>query len=490
MYQFLSRLGFITYCCLAFMLTTAAQPSPALNDFHSVTELREDLRLVQAHLHSVHGSLYTYHSPARFEAYFDSLSAEIRAPMSTLSFYKALGPLNRLIADAHTAIQLPDSYYEYLNTEIKMFPFGVRYLQDKLYLTVNLSNQSELPMGVELININGQNALDVFRQLQQYFERDGFNLSSPNRACANQFQDLYGLIYGSTELFELEVKSSEGERLIFQVDGDSWPVIAPRLAAHFDRVFPDYNAPPPLEFKIENAIGQLRIRSFHPGEIAEADLDFRSFFRSCFEQLHQNKVGDLIIDLRGNGGGSEDVFMPLLSYLLDTPFIVYEDLSTTTITIPDHQYYPYNNLRRLERRAKRNYRPQAGRFAELANPATQPTTPQAPHFQGRVFVLTDANTHSAAGDFCGVLLAHQRAEFVGQESGGNPYQNTAGERITLVLPHSRLEIGIPLLRYVIAGGLSNPGRGVIPSYSVEISPQQAIEYADPVLPFVLQLIEN
>lgn len=59
--------------------------------------------------------------------------------------------------------------------------------------------------------------------------------------------------------------------------------------------------------------------------------------------------------------------------------------------------------------------------------------------------------------------------FIGEEVGGGYYGNTSGNRIILKMPGSKLEVGIPLLKFVVSTkGMTIPfGHGVIPDYEVE-----------------------
>ncbi|MEL6143534.1 MAG: S41 family peptidase, partial [Bacteroidota bacterium] len=243
-----------------------------------------------------------------------------------------------------------------------------------------------------------------------------------------------------------------------------------------------------LEFRLEDGVGYLRIRSFHPGRIRRAKQKFKPFFRQVFEELAVTEVENLIIDIRNNGGGSESVFMPLLSYLLDESFLVYSELSTNTTSIPDHHLYPFDNPAKLEKYAKRRLTKRGDRYWDLKDPSTKKTEPKQPHFGGKVYVIINEQSYSAAGDFCGVIQQYQRATFVGEETGGNPYLNVAGESLTLVLPHTGIRAEIPILKFVINNDQENTGNGMIPDHRVPITIEDALVYKDPVLPFVKKLI--
>lgn len=109
-------------------------------------------------------------------------------------------------------------------------------------------------------------------------------------------------------------------------------------------------------------------------------------------------------------------------------------------------------------------------------------------FQGEVYVLINEKSASASGDFSGVLQHFDRAKFVGTETGGNANTNTAGTTVRLVLPHSKLEVVIPLLRYTIENDTDNEGRGVLPDYPAPYSVEDLIEGNDQVMVAVRRLL--
>ncbi|MEM9529073.1 MAG: S41 family peptidase, partial [Bacteroidota bacterium] len=214
------------------------------------------------------------------------------------------------------------------------------------------------------------------------------------------------------------------------------------------------------------------------------------FFRAAFKKLIATDAQELIIDVRDNGGGSEEAFIPLLQHLLTEPFQVYRELSVKTQTIPQQEYFPYDKPKKLEKAAKKSYTAVGDRFHDLNSPSVKMTAPNSPHYQGKVYVLMNERSYSATGDFIGVLDQYNRATFAGVETGGNPYQNVAGERLTLLLPNSQLRIHIPLLKYVINNDHKNEGRGMLPDISIPQTVDEIINFQDLQLEKLLERIRR
>jgi len=469
----------------------SAQQSPSSEErLLSPAAFQEDLAILQKHLYQIHGAPFTYHDRTTFDTWFERQQSGANAPLSVLDAYRIIGQLHPLIGDSHTEIRLPERYYDAIDQEYRLFPFGVRYLRDSLFVTVNLSENEDVVLGSVILRINGQDAGAQFRQIRAYFERDGFNETGPNAQASSLFMDYHALLIEQPDAYTLDLMNPEGKPYSITVPAEQWPVLEKRLKAHWEALLPPATPKPPLAFRTEDGVGYLRIRSFSPQRLAQAKQKPERFFAEMVGKLNTEGVKELIIDVRGNGGGSETVFMPLLRHLLATPFRVYRELSVRTLEIPDHQYYPYDKPKKLERLAQKTYTLQGERYVDTKDPATNTTAPVSPHFAGTVFVLMDERAYSATGDFLGVLQAQQRATFVGEETGGNPYQNVAGERLTLVLPNSKIRLGIPLLKYVINNDHPNTGHGMMPDIPLPRPLEDIIYFKDDQLQQLFQLIRT
>jgi hypothetical protein len=481
------------FLILAFILTPSLFSAQTIDQLPanqplSADQVREDMKVLQQQLKAVHGGVYSYCTETELDQFFAERLEQIKDDLRPLEVYRMVGPVLGLIKDAHTAMSLPDPFYEYLDSQMKLLPFGVRQLQGKLYLTINLSGKEGIPVGAEIVRINGRDVQEIFQELLPYFERDGKNLTGPSRELSNLFRDYYGFLVEEPEVFNLELRLADGTGQNLQVPAGRWPDIETRVDAYWEARFPNPVPRPPLSFKLEDGVGWLKIRTFHPGRIHNAKQKSAKFYQEAFEHMAESKVEQLVIDLRDNGGGSETEFIPLLRHILDQPFTVYSELSTAVQELSEPHLYPRDNLKKLNKAAKKTLVLRDGRYHEVGNPSTAPTAPVEVPFKGKVFVLINEKSASASGDFCGVLQHFDRAKFVGTETAGNANTNTAGTTVRLVLPHSKIEVVVPLLRYTIANDTDNEGLGVLPDYPVLPSARDITDGNDPVLLVVRKLL--
>lgn len=178
---------------------------------------------------------------------------------------------------------------------------------------------------------------------------------------------------------------------------------------------------------------------------------FKSFVDSVFQVIDQKGIENLIMDLRGNGGGDPFCASYLWGYLQAEPLPYFED------------HY--------------------GRYDTLANPIPLPPL----HFRGRLFTLIDGLGFSATGHFCGLLKYHRLGKFVGSETGAT--FTCTGNATYPPLHHSGIMVGTArVMRYTAAVKGMDPRRGVQPDYYIVPSQDDLIRGRDAVLEYALSLV--
>ncbi|MEO0571498.1 MAG: S41 family peptidase [Bacteroidota bacterium] len=476
---------------LIFIVFSCPLMGQKLHDKIPFAHLLKDLELLERNLRKVHPGLHTYHSPRSMDSIFKKYRSMISRDMTSMEFYQKVGTLINLIGDAHTEIEPNEAFYDSLNTRWKVFPLSTVWLDKRLFVIEDFSDEKLSLKGKEIVAINGVSSNEIFRHIRQYVPRDGYNLTSPNHTLSGifgQFRNYYASIYGHPESFNVVVRDNGKNEKNISVRGLKYR----RIFDKYDNAnTPKKPSQEPLQFTIQEGVGILKVRSFHPGQIREAGQNFKKFFKRTFKQIFEQGVQQLVIDIRKNGGGHESVFMELFSHLTDKPFFAYKELSTVTVSVPDKEYYlEQDEISYLERWSKKNLKKIGSKYYSLNEAGTRKVIPNKNAFSGNLMVLIDGRTSSAAGDFSGLIKSYDRATFIGEETGGNPYENNAGTRLTLVLPYSGLQIIIPTLKYVINYNKKNDGRGVYPDHKVNLTIEDLLGNRDKTLGMALKLLKE
>lgn len=81
-------------------------------------------------------------------------------------------------------------------------------------------------------------------------------------------------------------------------------------------------------------------------------------------------------------------------------------------------------------------------------------------------MLINGGSFSATSELCAIMKRDKRATFVGTETGGGFDGNTSGIYDQITLPHSRLKIKVPLVKFESATEDHDFlfVRGVMPDY--------------------------
>jgi len=242
-----------------------------------------------------------------------------------------------------------------------------------------------------------------------------------------------------------------------------------------------------LEYRGDVAI--LTIRTFSFGAYRTAKISFPHFLKKTFRELSDKNMPYLIIDLRDNGGG-EDLWGRLLfSYLMDKPYMYYDHLEVnrTTFSFLAQTDAP-DIAKMLQKNTRKNER---GAYDILVHSNLGEQRPLKPTFLGKVYVLINGRSFSGSGETTSLMHFHKKAVFVGEECGAGYYGNTSGLMPTLILPHTKLRVRIPMVRYHMAvSGYDHPDRGIFPDYPFTRTIQDHLNGKDTEMDYVLDLIEK
>ena len=78
-----------------------------------------------------------------------------------------------------------------------------------------------------------------------------------------------------------------------------------------------------------------------------------------------------------------------------------------------------------------------------------------------------------------------------EECGAGYYGNTSGLMPILTLPHTKLRVRIPMVRYHMAvSGYDYPDRGIFPDYPFTRTIEDHLNSKDAEMDYVLSLIEK
>jgi hypothetical protein len=484
------------------------------NKVFPVDSLREDFSVLRKVLEEAHIGLYRYSSKKTIDSLMDAQFAKVNRPMTELDFFRIINPVMTGIRDEHTFLMPSVKYW---NSEIgqtvytgntspstaKLFPFFIKIIKNRIFIDNNLSADANIPDGTEILAINGKTAAEVLQILLPTIHTNGFvetfryrNLEQFSlQQTYNRFMVNYALFIEKPEAFHLAIKkpgSAKKETVVINAltSKDIYNYYWRRYSAINDVKKRTEN---PIEFKAINAkTAYLRLSDFHDNTWRKYNLSYSTEYRNDFSFLKANKTENLIIDLRNNEGGNLGIGMDLLQYILTSSYRPYNYHECINYRYPQFQQYlrDPNAITRFPdsvfiTTASNTFRSNPQVKTETWS---RPMQPVSNPYKGKIYILINGATGSAASIFATLIRVNRKdAVFVGEEGGGDMEGPVSGGGMDIFLPHTKIRADIPFIKRVVNlnGYPHQPGRGIIPDYSVSTTVDDMVGKRDTQLNFVL-----
>ena len=455
---------------------------------YPVDELREDLQTLWNILDEGHGGLERYTPREVLKQKFDEALSRLTKPLAEIDFYRLLLPLIAEIKDGHTSLRMSVAGRAHLFGRPVFFPFELRFMREKAYLFRNLSSDPNIKEGAEILSIDGVPMPEILQKLLTVVPCDAGILTRRLRLLESPatFGNYFAVMSGPSEKFQVRLRIFPGHEIqditVSGIKGDDIPMFLQKRYPEAARRKPLYE----LEFKGTTAI--LTIRGFGDDQ-GTGRPAYPQFIRDAFQELAEKKTSNLIIDVRGNGGGADKYGRLLFAHFMDKPFLYYKALELKKDRFDLFQYTNVAGKDALWSGSsiRKNAR---GWFDVLDHPNVGIMPPEAPLFTGNACILIDGLSFSTTGESTSLFHFHKKAEFVGEECGAGYYGNTSGAMPLATLPHTRLQVRIPLVLYTLAVEGYPKNRGIIPGISVSPTIEDLLAGRDIVLERAMSHLEK
>ena len=468
------------------VLATVAVVSTAVgaettNKFNP-NQLREDFEIARKSLEEAHPGVYRYTKKAEMDRIFDAAEKSLDHPMDSYEFYRVMALPIAAIKCGHTDVSLSSGSFEEIQ-RLPGLPFQVKVLESGVYVFRDYSQNGSL-CGKEIQAINGVPIAQILCTMLAAESQDGDILTSRRRAIGQHFAMNLILLLGIRAPYEVVLTgygNSQPEKLQFPGLNHEELVQAAKRLYPKDQESKEVKD---LKFLDDGKIAQLTYSQFG------GDIDGgQAFLKRSFDNIQSKGSKALILDLRGNLGGEDELGKSLFSYLVDEPFKYYEDLIVNKMSFTFFPKYTdgRNNFNIPEGMAEVRA---DGRAHATNSPDAQVHPPSKPKFSGRLYVLIDGGSFSTTAEFLTEVRSHHLATFIGEESAGAYYGNNSGTVARITLPNTKLGIYIPLVSsYMLVSG-DHPheaARGIVPDFPVKRTIGDLLSGVDRDLELALKL---
>jgi len=390
---------------------------------------------------------YTTTDIAVFYKKVNQFKNSIHEPISVRNFWLEMMIFNSVISDGHVSLTPSKRRLltkDYLQNGGTLFPFEVIFDNDKLVIKEKLNGEPSNLSGSAIRKINGISIDTILEPLLKRTHGDSDN--QRKAVLATGFANYYWMYFGEQKQFKLDIKKGAHE-----INGIV--VKASKEIAYDDDSFESN-----FQFSLLNEdTGLLTINTF---TWREDEARVFEFFKLAFTEIKKQNLSHLIIDIRKNGGGDDNIWKKgILPYIADKAWKTGSDYKVKILAGREDEGETAGDVVIGEISSIQE--------AELDNPLK---------FTGDVSVLAGPYTYSSSILFMNTIQDFRFGKLVGDRTGGKSGQTGGTQHLTLT--NSKLHSVVP--RFL----LTRPKGG----HNLELVTLDTVINYDPIQP--MQLIDK
>lgn len=457
----------------------------------SPDQLQKDFDLMREMLEKFHPSIYWYTPKDSMDRIFSMYRSFIRDSMTQQQFgFHVVAPVLTSLRCGHTSFSYSKKYSRAMKgVVLPSFPLSVKVWGDSMIVTNTMRKPDSLVnRGAVIHSIDGFSVPELTGIMFRYMPTDGYSESINYIRLSNAFSYYHRNIFGLKKNYTVDLTDSAGRRTIqvplYDPSADSVGKLQRSRTDKRKKVSAKEKLHNVRMLKVDSEMGSavLELNSFDGGN------KLNSFFRKSFRELKEKNIGNLVIDIRSNGGGKVNHYTKLATYLRKTPFKVAD--SAYAVRRKFSQYGKYFTLRTLNSIALGLFTAQRAdgyyHFKYWEKHVYKPRKNN--FFDGQVYVLIGGPTFSASTLFAHCLKGQDNVTFIGEETGGGHHGNNGLMIPYVSLPNTGLRVRMPLFRLVQYNHPPKDGRGVIPDIHVPPASNAILSLTDLKMQKAFELI--
>lgn len=472
---------------------------PILNGVFTSAQFVEDLHVFRSIREKANSGLYVYRNKQQIDSLYKKAEEEAANSKNIFDFYKVIAKVTGFEGSCHNYTDLPNHASYYLTQEPEYLPITLKNIDGRL---LQDSRDSRIPLAAEIISINGIPAKEMISRFSQYYFSDGFSMP---------YREATGFDRGMLDKFYIEFGTHQQYIIRYQWNGQTHEVTLPGISLEAFKKLQESRHSLILDKKLmaekysftkeDDDTYRLSVRGFDfaTGKEDPAYKKFSVFLDQMMDTLEREKIGNLIIDLRGNTGGTGALYEKVFTYLTPIPFRDSHYAYTWFNEVPLEEKLVITPLflsngvkdkQGINAYLKQLYPKQIqGKYywADDKNPSILPNERT---FKGQLYLLTDQRVASAASHLASLIKSYTNAIVIGKETVGGYYEHNGHLPLVYELPNTGIQTGFSIV-HVIQDAQNLPdqkkGQGVIPHHEIQLTNQEFLDQSDVYLKKVLEL---
>ncbi|MFZ6666160.1 S41 family peptidase [Peijinzhouia sedimentorum] len=420
-------------------------PADKFAKVYSVDEYKNDLDQLGNKLLEVHPNALKFISKDDFWKTIEEKKSLIKANTTYGEFIWHCSEIIANINCSHTSLNRFFQESQMLPVSMR-FPLQVRLVNEQLFVIDPLNNGKSIKLKDEILSINGILINDLVDDIYKHISSQGYITTAKK-----QFFNTW-----ATAMIPYALQFPASYNVV--IKGANKPINLDK-AESFKDLFRDPSIRSCGEDLclevLNNNTALLTISSFNYYPWNNLSV-FTDFIDKSMKEINEKGVKNLIVDVRFNGGGSQQSAIHLLRYLVDKPF----------------KYY-----------SKADFEGKTNKIdgEEIIQPFKD-------RFLGNQYFIIDGEGNSTTGHFMSLVKAFDLGIIVGEELGSNHFCS-AGQTICR-LSNTKLQYYVANNTHVSTATSFPDEIGILPDYYVTQDIDAFLEKKDVVKAFTLNLINE
>jgi hypothetical protein len=385
-------------------------------------QLRQDVTAIEEAIARTHPDIAHSVDPAMLGRAIEDVRAKLDHPMGAAEAWTVFSRLNSVMADGHLAVTYPggatNEIRQYVKGGGRLFPYAVHVTPDaEIFVRARLDETATPLVGRRIEMLDGVSAHEVAGKLLAHMNGDTVAMRA--QLLSERFAFWYWKFYGERQSVRLRIAGADSV-----VEATS---AVPRAYQEksFEQLF---------RFDLlDDAVALLTIDEFYWRDKPK----FYAFTREAFARMQKAGTRTLIIDIRANPGGDDDVWIEgIMPYIATRSF---SNGSSYRLKIIEGRQKEGQKVGDVVRSSQQTQYP-----PQLDNPL---------RFTGKVYVLISPRTYSSAVLFSTVVQDCGFGTLAGIGGGARSTQSGGTQNITL--PNTHMTMVVP--RFVLARSSGREG---------------------------------
>jgi C-terminal processing protease CtpA/Prc len=419
--------------------------------YMSKTNIISDLQFLKKKVERIHPRFMEEKFDIQWNLNFRIANENIKDSMTVADSFYLMSKFLSVLDDTHSKFNFPiEERKKYMFNNGFTMPFTIVIKNNKVYFDKYFGDPQPINLdGVEILSINNISSLQFLKDLRLII---GVNGRECGDSSVERFFSMgFWLLYGNANIYKIKTKIINSSITINGVSNDDYfkrrnyqvPLTGEKLFK--------------LKFYNENQLAYLSIKSFIGCE------KYHTFLSHSFDTIKYLNCRELIIDVRNNPGGKSRAVDSLMNYLRTKPYSIFSSIGIRVSDELKEKYrvqYPnkYHMICKLKNDS-----------IYYQNDSLLQHYPKnkSSKFHGKLTVLINERTNSAAAAFAGIIKNTK----IGQVHGNKPtgdYLKCYGDFLTFTLPNTKFSFTVSPKIFIMTGG-DDFHKGIVPDSKINES---------------------